>query len=539
MPLSPERIPILGVPFAPLSQPDAISAIRAMLRSHRRHQVVLANAHTLNCAHTDPDYRRILQEAALVLRDGVGVEIAARLARRRMRHNFCGTDFVPELLDALADPGIGVFLFGAAPGVAAEAAAVLESRNPAIRIAGIAHGYEAADAVAARIRAARPDILLVALGNPLQERWIAEHLDTLDVRVAIGVGALFDNLARRVPRAPAWLRRARGEWLFRLCVEPRRLWRRYVVGNAAFLWRVLRQGTDHRDVSMNNAEDAAVLTGRAPGSEVLPDWQGIASRGWLPERGRVVVQLGQQARTPQLLATAQALVRYLAETRPALAIQVLDPGAVADDWAGHPAESIADGETLRVAGIAAPELRVPRLWFQSYALITLAGCAPSASARLGAVLEAQAEPLCRTGNQARRTVLAYEAHRLAPSDLCIVCGVARAGGRVESWWAASPSDVALEQRLAGAAGLRSDRLPLLRFIARHELVPHPHGGADDLPRLADTCAASWLVATTQAGERARDALAYVRRDAAAVARTLGKVPAALRRRLASRRGATA
>jgi exopolysaccharide biosynthesis WecB/TagA/CpsF family protein len=104
----------------------------------------------------------------------------------------------------------------------------------------VVDGYVDPYTVAERVRAARPDVLLVALGNPLQECWIDANLAQLDARVAIGVGALFDYLAGRVVRAPRWVRALRGEWLFRLLVEPRRLWRRYVLGNPQFLWRVLR-----------------------------------------------------------------------------------------------------------------------------------------------------------------------------------------------------------------------------------------------------------------------------------------------------------
>jgi N-acetylglucosaminyldiphosphoundecaprenol N-acetyl-beta-D-mannosaminyltransferase len=238
-------VPILGIPFSVLSYDAAVQRIRDMIRSDEGHHVVLANAHTLNAAYEDGAYRRTLQQASLVLRDGLGVELAALLAGVRLAHNFIGTDFVPQLLRSLADLRPGVFLYGAALGVAAEAAAVLRQRCPGVRIVGVEHGYVESASVIERIRAARPDILLVALGNPLQEQWIAAHLSELNARVAIGVGALFDYLAGRVPRAPQWVRQLRAEWLFRLAVEPRRLWRRYLVGNVQFLWRVLSQTPAH------------------------------------------------------------------------------------------------------------------------------------------------------------------------------------------------------------------------------------------------------------------------------------------------------
>jgi exopolysaccharide biosynthesis WecB/TagA/CpsF family protein len=109
-----------------------------------------------------------------------------------------------------------------------------------VRIVGTEHGYGGADDVVARVREARPDLLLVALGNPRQEQWIAANLDRLNARVAIGVGALFDYLSGNVVRAPRWmLGSMRSEWIFRLLVEPRRLWRRYLLGNPKFLWRLV------------------------------------------------------------------------------------------------------------------------------------------------------------------------------------------------------------------------------------------------------------------------------------------------------------
>lgn len=236
----PDEVSILGVSFQPLPPEQAVAAIRAMIASRGTHQVVLANAHTLNMAHQDPAYRQILQQASLRLRDGVGVELAAKLMGRRLPHNFVGTDFVPYLLSQLGSEGVRIFLYGAQPGVAAAAAEVLARGCPGTQIVGVEHGYVDTETVVRRVRGTAPDLLLVALGNPLQEEFIAAHLPRLNVRVAIGVGALFDFLAGRVRRAPEWVRRMRAEWIFRLCVEPGRLWRRYIMGNPKFIWRVVK-----------------------------------------------------------------------------------------------------------------------------------------------------------------------------------------------------------------------------------------------------------------------------------------------------------
>jgi exopolysaccharide biosynthesis WecB/TagA/CpsF family protein len=250
--VSPLRV--LGVPFSDLQFDEAVQRVGNMLTTPGAKQVVLANAHTLNLAHSDPAYRQVLSDAALVLRDGVGIEVASLLLGRRLRHNFVGTDFVPRCLQVLAVARPTVLLFGARPGVAARAGRILEERCRGIRVVGALDGYGDAPTVIARVRALRPDIVLVALGNPRQELWIAAVLHELECRVAIGVGALFDYLSGEVRRAPGWVQALRCEWIFRLLMEPTRLARRYLVGNPLFLWRFGRSLVARRPSDAHRAD---------------------------------------------------------------------------------------------------------------------------------------------------------------------------------------------------------------------------------------------------------------------------------------------
>jgi N-acetylglucosaminyldiphosphoundecaprenol N-acetyl-beta-D-mannosaminyltransferase len=240
-----KRVMVLGIPLLLCSFEQAVARIRTMISIRFPQHVVLANAHTLNLACEHPAYRSVLRRAAIVLRDGVGVELAVRHRGLSPAHNFVGTDFVPAMLNALGPRELRVFLLGGRNGVAEAAGKILASRMPHLRLVGAANGYGARVFAIEQIRETRPDVLLVGLGNPMQERWIDAHLGRLGVPVSIGVGALFDFLAGRVPRAPRWLLRLRGEWLFRLAVEPRRLWRRYVLGNPRFLWRALHDHGGH------------------------------------------------------------------------------------------------------------------------------------------------------------------------------------------------------------------------------------------------------------------------------------------------------
>jgi len=232
---------IMGVPVLAATAGEAIAAIQARLARGERIKLAFLNAHTSNLAAVDAQFRALLHDFT-VLNDGVGVDLASRVLHgERFPENLNGTDFTPRFLAATGRP-LRLFLLGAKPGVADEAAAALLRLAPQHTLAGTRHGYFSpaeAPGVAGEIAAARPDILLVALGNPAQERFIQSHFDTLGVPLAIGVGALFDFLAGRVSRAPAWVRRLRAEWLYRLWLEPKRLWRRYVLGNFKFISRLL------------------------------------------------------------------------------------------------------------------------------------------------------------------------------------------------------------------------------------------------------------------------------------------------------------
>jgi exopolysaccharide biosynthesis WecB/TagA/CpsF family protein len=218
--------------------------IAARLEAGTFTRVAFVNAHCINLAYERNDYRRALTDF-LVLPDGVGVDLASRLLfDAPFPENLNGTDFVPELFRRLPRSA-RIGLIGARPGVAEEAAAQFAAESPQHVFVPISDGFFAegaeTDALLARTRAAKVDLVLVALGVPRQELFIAHHLTSAETTVAIAVGALLDFKAGRVPRAPAIVRHLRAEWLFRLGAEPRRLWRRYVLGNPKFLSHILRE----------------------------------------------------------------------------------------------------------------------------------------------------------------------------------------------------------------------------------------------------------------------------------------------------------
>ncbi len=234
---------ILGVDVRPLGWGEAMDFLAARIRNGRFTRIAFLNAHVANTAATRPEFRAALKDF-VVLADGVGVDIASRvLYGRPFPANLNGTDFVPAFLAAQARP-LRIGLLGTTPAHVERAASHLRGLAPQHAIVFVEDGFfrpEDEPALLGRLEEARPDVLLVGMGVPRQEMWIASRLDQRHCTVALGIGALLDFLSGAVPRAPGWMRSLRLEWLFRLAIEPGRLWRRYVVGNPLFLWRLLRQ----------------------------------------------------------------------------------------------------------------------------------------------------------------------------------------------------------------------------------------------------------------------------------------------------------
>ncbi|HEX9166933.1 MAG TPA: WecB/TagA/CpsF family glycosyltransferase, partial [Gemmatimonadales bacterium] len=220
---------------------EAVNQIMASVESGSPLRVAFVNADCANRAVHDPRYRRAVDTADLVLLDGIGMRIAGWALGRPVRANVNGTDLFPQLCAALSARWGRLFLLGAAPGVAERVSAWVARHFPGVTVVGHQHGFfsEAeAGQVLATIREARPDVLLVAMGVPRQDVWLAHNLAACGATVGIGVGGLFDFYSGRIPRAPLWMRRAGLEWVYRLYQEPRRMWRRYLIGNVVFLARV-------------------------------------------------------------------------------------------------------------------------------------------------------------------------------------------------------------------------------------------------------------------------------------------------------------
>lgn len=214
-------------------------------------RVMYVNAHVLNRSAEDPALLSALAEADLVYCDGYGVRLAAKAMDVPIPHRMTGADWIWDLAALCEAKDMSIYLLGCEPGIAAQAAQRLRRAHPSLRMDGSHHGYfdlgsPHDERVVEDINRRRPDILLVGMGTPKQELWVQRNVDRLDVGVVWTVGALFDYVSGRVPRAPATLSDNGLEWIFRLAIEPQRMWRRYLVGNPVFLSRVLAQARERR-----------------------------------------------------------------------------------------------------------------------------------------------------------------------------------------------------------------------------------------------------------------------------------------------------
>lgn len=242
-PSPPPTITILNVKVHTLTMAHTLALIEAFIASGQPHQLVTVNPEFVIAAQQDHAFREIINNAALALPDGIGLLKAARFLRTLpLPERVPGSDLVVRLAELSHRRGYRLYFLGAQPGVAEQAAARLTQRYPRLNVVGCYAGSPSLaenEAIVQRVRAASPDILLVAYGAPRQDKWIARNLARLQVPVCLGVGGSFDFIAGTAKRAPRWLQRLGLEWLHRLLMQPWR-WRRIWNAVPRFSWLVFK-----------------------------------------------------------------------------------------------------------------------------------------------------------------------------------------------------------------------------------------------------------------------------------------------------------
>jgi len=241
-------VKILGVNITNLPLPNIFDHISSAIQLHNRIMLSYVNIHALNLAYSAPWFRDFLNRADIVFCDGYGVMLGARMLGQKLEHRFTPPDWIGRLCELCVHNDYSLYLIGSKPDVAEKAAQKLRAAYPGVNISGTMHGYfdktagsTENEAVVAAINRVKPNILIVGFGMPLQEQWIQENFARLEVNVFLPVGAALDYVAGEVRRGPRWMTDHGLEWLARLAIEPRRLWKRYLIGNPLFFWRILKQ----------------------------------------------------------------------------------------------------------------------------------------------------------------------------------------------------------------------------------------------------------------------------------------------------------
>ena len=244
---SPARVNVLGVGVSAINMDLALERIRAALERREKGYVCVTGVHGVSEAQTDPAFRQILNRSFLCTPDGMPLVWVGRLQGQKHMDRVYGPDLMLAVMEASEAAGWRHFFYGGANGTAEALRTKLLERFPRLQVAGTYEPpfrplqAEEQAALAEKIRSTRPDMMWVGLSTPKQERFMAEYLARLEVTLMFGVGAAFDFHAGKVRQAPRWMQRSGLEWFFRLCSEPRRLWKRYFKNNPLFVARIFCQ----------------------------------------------------------------------------------------------------------------------------------------------------------------------------------------------------------------------------------------------------------------------------------------------------------
>ncbi len=251
------RIKLFQVGIDQVDNQETIQRIEEFIISKKPHQIVTPDTLAVLRARKDPEYHAILKSADLVTPDGAGILWATTTLNYPLAERVTGIDIIHNICRLATKKGYSLYLLGSYPGVAGEAALNLTRKYPGIKITGTHHGYfvcedsqncedvknsnsaknKEEEEIIDEIRESRPDILLVGMGVPKQEKWISKNLDKLDVPVCMGVGGSFDVLSGRIPRAPLWMQRHGMEWIYRSIKQPNRAFRTLAL--FYFIWLVI------------------------------------------------------------------------------------------------------------------------------------------------------------------------------------------------------------------------------------------------------------------------------------------------------------
>jgi len=238
------RIEILGCPLDNLTIDETLRIIDEMIASGKPHQHVVVNVAKLLQIRSDPELKRIVSSCDIINVDGMPIIWASRLFRKRLKERVAGIDLMQKLIAEAMKKGYKLYFLGAEEDVVRNVVEKYKKVHPDIQIVGYRNGYWNVDEereVVNAIRDSKPDILFVAISSPKKEIFLEKYLDEIGVPFVMGVGGSYDIIAGKIKRAPLWAQKSGFEWLFRLVQEPRRMWKRYLIGNTIFVCVVVKE----------------------------------------------------------------------------------------------------------------------------------------------------------------------------------------------------------------------------------------------------------------------------------------------------------
>jgi N-acetylglucosaminyldiphosphoundecaprenol N-acetyl-beta-D-mannosaminyltransferase len=240
-----ERADLLGLSFDAVSMETAVNRCVGLCGEPRNsHTIITVNASHLCLMRRDPELAKACKSGHLILADGMSVVWALRASGQRIPERVAGVDLMACLLAAAGEHGLRVYLLGAKREVVTELVRRIRAQYPGLEIAGFRDGYFGREdhlSIVEDIRRSGAHMLFVGMPSPFKETWCEQHRDRLEIPVIVGVGGSFDVLAGFIDRAPRWMQSLGFEWFWRLLMEPRKLWRRYLISNSEFIWLAGRE----------------------------------------------------------------------------------------------------------------------------------------------------------------------------------------------------------------------------------------------------------------------------------------------------------
>lgn len=248
------HISFAGIRIDNLTMLEVIDEIEKLIRKEDSSYVVTPNAAHIVLVQKDKEFKGVYNYASLVLSDSIPLIWAAKILGFPLKERITGTDLLFSLSNLSSQNNYKIFLLGARKQIIEKATENLRRKFLNLQIVGSCNGYFNDDKkIIEKINKVQPDVLFIGMGFPKQEKWIHKYINQLDIKVAICIGGVFDVIAGKTKRAPKWMQKCGLEWFFRLCQEPGRLWRRYLIGNTIFLYLVLKEFLKVRMLRRNSA----------------------------------------------------------------------------------------------------------------------------------------------------------------------------------------------------------------------------------------------------------------------------------------------